>query len=221
MDYSEHTPAEWGGIDKIAAALAAAQGAFEGASMSAVVETPGGKKRPYATLSDVIAAVRQPLSANGLAIVQLVAVSDDSRSVVVTTQLLHASGQSLMSITPFPVRPAYKATEIDAQAVGSAITYARRYALSALLCIATEHDDDAQAAVPSAPPPRARATPERAAAPPAPRQALDNDAPITATQISAITNLSTRRGVAVPNFAGMTHQGAAELIQSLNQAQKE
>lgn len=221
MDYSEHTPPESGGIDKIAAALAAAQGAFEGASMSATVETPGGKKRPYATLSDVIAAVRQPLSANGLAIVQLVAVSDDSRSVVVTTRLLHASGQSLMSITPFPVRPGYKATEIDAQAVGSAITYARRYALSALLCIATEHDDDAQSAVPSPQTSKPRVPQLAAVAPPAPRQALDNDAPITANQISAITNLSIRRGVAVPNFGGMTHHGAAELIQNLNQAQKE
>lgn len=222
MDYSEHALGESGGIDKLAAALAAAQGAFEGAMMSAVVETAGGKKRPYATLSDVLAAVRQPLSANGLAPVQLVAVSEDSRTVVVTTRLLHSSGQSLTAITSFPVRPGYKATEIDAHAVGSAITYARRYAISALLCIAPEHDDDAQSTVPAPQASKPRATTsDRPAAAPASRQALDNDAPITANQISAITNLSLRRNVAVPSFAGMKHQGAAELIQSLNQAQKE
>jgi hypothetical protein len=53
------------------------------------------------------------------------------------TCLLHESGESLESLYPLGEKS-------DAQAMGSALTYAKRYALSALIGIVTEDDDDGQ-----------------------------------------------------------------------------
>jgi hypothetical protein len=73
------------------------------------------------------------LSANGLAFVQT--ISDG----VLHTRLLHTSGQWIASEHPLPMSG-------KPQEIGSALTYARRYSLSALLGIAADEDDDANAA---------------------------------------------------------------------------
>lgn len=117
-------------IDELAAALAKAQGMMENAVMNRV--NPHFKSK-YADLAAIINAARKSLSANGLAFVQTIGDG------VLHTRLLHTSGQWIASEHPLPMsgRP---------QEIGSALTYARRYSLSALIGIAADEDDDANAA---------------------------------------------------------------------------
>jgi len=89
----------------------------------------------YAPLNDVLNLVRPLLTKYGLSILQ--SPSGDGEHIAVTTLIIHESGEWIES-DPLTLR-ADKAT---AQGAGSAITYARRYALSAMLGISSEDDDD-------------------------------------------------------------------------------
>ena len=99
----------------------------------------------YADLASVIEAV-QPLHDNGLAYSQLVSVDGDI--VGVCTVLRHISGQTLDcgSMTA-------RAKDASAQAIGSALSYLRRYSLMTACGIASADDDGQGAGRPSAPPP--------------------------------------------------------------------
>lgn len=128
------SPSKSEAIDGLAAALAKAQGAIKPAIKDAKNPHFGNT---YADLASVWDACREPLSSNGLSIVQLPAM--ENSTVSVTTVLMHTSGQWISSrISTLIARP-------DPQGVGSAITYLRRYALAAMVGIAPE-DDDAEAA---------------------------------------------------------------------------
>jgi ERF superfamily len=121
-------------INELAAALALAQGEIAHAKKES--ENPHFKHR-YADLASIWDACRVALTKRGLSIVQsprLIA-GGDLWLVEVETTLLHQSGQSLSDILAVPVNPA------SAQAVGSAITYARRYALASFVGVAPEDDD--------------------------------------------------------------------------------
>lgn len=96
-------------------------------------------KSKYAPLNEILNDVRPLLVKNGLSVIQ--SPGGDGNNVEVTTFLLHESGEWLKS-DPLVLR-ADKAT---AQGAGSAITYARRYALTAMLGISSEDDDDGNVA---------------------------------------------------------------------------
>jgi len=122
-------------IGELAAALALAQGEITGALKDSA--NPFFKSK-YADLASVWDACRASLSKNGLAVIQ-VASTGDSGAAVVTTTLAHKSGQWMRgSIALLPVKS-------DPQGMGSAYTYARRYALAAMVGVA-QIDDDANAA---------------------------------------------------------------------------
>ena len=126
-------------ITELAAALAQAQAQIAPAKKES--ENLHFRHR-YADLAAVWDACRAALTKHGLAVVQsprLVASGDSFWLVEVETTLLHASGQSLSDVLAVPVTPT------SAQVIGSAITYARRYALAAFVGVAPE-DDDGQAA---------------------------------------------------------------------------
>jgi hypothetical protein len=117
-------------IGKLAEALSKAQGEMKGALKDA--ENPFFKSR-YADLASVWEACRGPLSRNGLAVVQVPEVKDGK--VIICTVMIHSSGEWIsgdLDMTP---------TKSDPQGVGSAITYGRRYGLSAFAGIAAEDDD--------------------------------------------------------------------------------
>ena len=132
-------------INELAAALAAAQGKIENASKDSA--NPYFRSR-YADLASIWDAIRGPLSDNGLAVVQPVRV--EGSSVTVTTLLAHASGQWISSDLTMTAQRQIKDgggwEKLDTpQAIGSCITYARRYALAAMAGVAPE-DDDAEGA---------------------------------------------------------------------------
>jgi hypothetical protein len=102
------------------------------------VKTKTGQsfKYSYADLPTIVAKIRPVLAKNGLAVAQDVEIQDGR--VVVTTRIYHTSGH-METFGPVVLNGGN-----DAQAAGSAITYARRYALCAALNIAADEDDDGQ-----------------------------------------------------------------------------
>ncbi len=118
------------------AALAKAQGAMESAKKDTANPFFNTK---YADLAGIIEACRKPLSDNGLSIVQI--ACNDEKGVTILTRLLHSSGESISSPCWVPV------VKKDPQGYGSAMTYARRFGLQALVGVAAEVDDDANSHV--------------------------------------------------------------------------
>jgi len=121
--------------DGMIAALIKAQTAFKPAVKDAV--NPHFKSR-YVTLQAVIDAVLPALHANGFALIQGTHVEEGK--TILKTELIYVDGKAITS--SYPVHP----VKADPQGEGSALTYARRYALMALCGIAPE-DDDGNAAV--------------------------------------------------------------------------
>ena len=97
----------------------------------------------YADLANCLDCVKEALSKNGLNISQFPGYSDADGFASVTTILSHASGQMLCSLMTVPIIP--NKSNNDIQAYGSAITYARRYAITAIMNLAAEDDDGAEA----------------------------------------------------------------------------
>jgi hypothetical protein len=122
-------------IGALAAALAKAQGSMRAASLDRV--NPHFKSR-YATLASIIDSARDSLAINGLSVVQGTSLVDGR--LVVTTRLMHSSGEWIEdSISIKPMAD-------TAQALGSAITYGRRYSYASMLGIVSDDDDDGEQA---------------------------------------------------------------------------
>lgn len=119
-------------ITKLAIALSKFQGEVKNPSNTA---TNPYFKSKYAPLETVLNTVRPILSKYGLSIIQSPIAEDGM--VGVTTLLLHESGE-YMEFPPVML----KMDKQTAQGAGSAITYARRYSLSAIVGISSEDDDD-------------------------------------------------------------------------------
>lgn len=122
-----------GGLDKIAPALAKAQAEMSNPPKTKTANV-GKYKYRYADLAEIIDHVRATLGKHGLAVTQIV------DGAMLRTLLMHESGQTLESRYDLPAQAA-------AQEMGSAITYARRYSLCAILGIAAEEDDDGEKAM--------------------------------------------------------------------------
>lgn len=128
---------------KLFEALAKAQGEIQGAGKDS--------KNPffnssYADLASVWDACREPLSKNGLSVIQhpSTGMLEGKLWVTVETWLCHSSGESIeSSLTMWPAKS-------DPQAIGSTISYARRYALASIVGI-YQVDDDAESAMPKGP----------------------------------------------------------------------
>ena len=140
-------------IGNLAKALAAAQLGMKPpkkARVAQIKSEKGSYSYHYADLSDVIESVREPLSTNGLAWMQPMFQRDGH--LVLRTVLMHETGEWMASEYPLTsyARP---------QEQGSAITYARRYALTSMLGIAAEEDDDGAAAQEAQPVKRAETKP--------------------------------------------------------------
>lgn len=130
-------------INELAAALSKFQGKVTSVKMNRTAKViytdkNSGQKTDrsynYADLGAIFDAIRAPLSEVGLSVTQL--TSFDQNAVVVTTVLLHSSGQFISeSLRMIPA-------DIKIQTIGSTITYCKRYSISSILGISTEEDDD-------------------------------------------------------------------------------
>lgn len=131
-------------IDQIAAALARVQAALVPALKDA--ENPafkqGGKASRYADLASVWDACRKPLTDNGLAVIQSPGLCGGNQ-VEMTTLITHSSGQWISGTLSIPL------AKVDAHGYGSATTYARRYALAAMVGVIADDDDGNAASKPS------------------------------------------------------------------------
>lgn len=95
-------------------------------------------KSDYANLNSVQDAIMPALSANGLSLIQGVGGSGTNAQVV--TRILHVSGEWIQCTATAPM------LKQDPQAMGSALTYLRRYSAAGMTGI-TQTDDDGEAAV--------------------------------------------------------------------------
>lgn len=98
----------------------------------------------YADLRAIWDVAKQPLTNNGLSIVQIPEI--EGENIILLTMLAHISGEYIIS--RYKVNPMRQVKDKgweksdDPQSIGSAITYARRYALCAMVGIVTEEEDD-------------------------------------------------------------------------------
>lgn len=135
-------------ITKIVSAICKFQGALEPVKKDSA--NPYFKSK-YADLASVWDAIREHLAKNDLCVLQ--EPSTSGTKLILTTTIMHSSGEYIRSSLEFPV------TKQDPQGYGSAITYARRYALQSITGIAPEDDDGnaASGTKPSRPNPYERA----------------------------------------------------------------
>ncbi len=160
-------------INELAAALAKAQGQIQDAKKDS--DNPFLHSK-YADLAAIWGACRKPLSDNGLAVVQTISIEDGKR--VLESTLFHSSGQWLSSILDLMPK------EETSQAVGSAISYMRRYALAALVGVCAADDDGeasmarGQVAKPivQKPAPQPTSTPQTANKPPTSKPTSESQA---------------------------------------------
>lgn len=124
-------------ISTLAAALVKAQAKIGAAKKDS--ENPFFHSK-YADLSQVIEACKEALLEQGLTVMQLVGRNGDGKDYL-DTIILHESGEFISDQMNLSISQQH-----NPQAVGSAITYARRYALQAAMLIPSE-DDDAEAAM--------------------------------------------------------------------------
>jgi hypothetical protein len=143
-------------IGAIAAAIVKAQA--EMPKLLADSDNPYYKSK-YIALADLIKEVRPVLAKYGLAVIQGVS-GDGEKSVIITTRIIHESGEWIEEAFTMPV-VAKGSKEATPQDYGAAVTYARRYSLAGILGVASEEDDDANSI----------SHPIERAAPPKPMQA--------------------------------------------------
>lgn len=132
-------------INELAGALVKAQSLFPAVTKGKTAEIPmkagGSYSYTYADLADIVQLVLPVLKECGLGFTQSPSVVNGLPAL--TTTLIHVSGQWMSDQMLLHIG------SNDAQGQGSAITYARRYSLTALLGIVTESDDDGSGAVSS------------------------------------------------------------------------
>ena len=125
-------------IENLAAALSEFQGEVKNPPKTGLIPDFNSH---YVTLDAMVDAAKPYLQKHGLSYIQ--SCGGNGELIEVTTMLMHKSGQWIES-DPLVL----KADKATAQGAGSAITYARRYALASMLGLASDEDDDGNGAEP-------------------------------------------------------------------------
>lgn len=137
------TPAPAGGMGPMYTALAKAQGAFQPIekNRSVTIDIKNDQKQKigqynfrYADLQEIRAKTTPALSENGLCLFQL--VTEEGDGTVIRTVLGHSTGAEITAVARL-----YR-DDRDIKKFGAAITYLRRYIVSALLGVAADDDLD-------------------------------------------------------------------------------
>lgn len=171
-------------IGELAKALAEAQGKFTFALKTSTADMGAkGGRRKYADLQSVIDAVKPELTAHGLAVVQ--APMPNANGISLRTTLMHSSGQWIAGQIDLPIDRMG-----GIQGMGSALTYARRYALSAMVGIASDEDDDGEASMQAAKKYKAEQVQQSRQ-----QAAVNNPDPATKAQLQALMARFHERGL--------------------------
>lgn len=181
---------------ELAKALVAAQAEFDPVTKAA--QANYGK---YATLDEIIEKTRPILNRHGLVVTQFPEVAETGQPLLRTT-ITHTSGESVSHAMPLLLQ------KQDMQALGSAITYARRYAWASALGIAAEEDDDGNQASGREP----RAAPSAA---PARRQQRDQAAPSEPSRPGIITKPQVTRLWTIARGRGLTDEDVKFIVTSI------
>lgn len=176
-------------VKELATALSKAQGEVENAKK--VSNNPHFKSK-YADLATIWDVIREPLTRNGLSVLQMPCEAPDGK-VGLVTHVLHTSGQSISEKYFIGLKDAN-----NPQQVGSALTYMKRYTLLGVAGIASE-DDDGEAAV---------------GRPAKPAAAIDYTQTIadTLTKLEATTDSEARQLYAEVRNSGMQQPSKDELL---------
>ena len=124
-------------IGAIAPALIKAQSQMQGITKEG--KNPAFKSK-YVTLDSILDTLRPILTSNGLMLTQGSTPPWGVEAITVESRIIHTSGEWISTTVTIPV------TKPDAHGLGSALTYGRRYSVSALLAISADEDDDANGA---------------------------------------------------------------------------
>jgi hypothetical protein len=186
-------------IGKLAEALAKAQAEMSAAKKDA--KNPFFKS-DYATLHSCLEAGNPSLNKNGLCVTQLPGA--DNGTVLVETILMHTSGQFIKS------RLSVKPQKTDPQALGSCLTYLRRYSYSAIIGQGTA-DDDSEAAMsrPDAGKPKAAQKKVASTPPPKPKPADMKKF------LEAITKLTEEKGMSPEIFDAFMEEAKVKSLEEL------
>jgi len=150
----------------------------------------------YASLNNVMEACRDALIENGIWLCQYPVPVDQANSLGLVTKLTHAESgqwQSSLAVVPLP--------KADPQGMGSAITYARRYSLTAMLGMVTE-DDDGEGAKNGK---KSPARPKLPVIPPESQKGQQRN-PSTANNIPSPSNRQSASLENLPPLEGVTYQ---------------
>lgn len=167
-------------INELAAALSKAQGEMQAAVKDKINTF---FKNSYADLGSIWDAARPVLSKYGLCILQTTELSPDRNQVILVTTLAHTSGQWMKSY--LPLNP----SKNDSQGMGAAITYLRRYSLSAIVGVVCDEDDDGETAVGRG---KTNQTPAPQNNPPKIQEKPAQIERVGKTEIIALTNLTNQ-----------------------------
>jgi hypothetical protein len=149
-------------LNELAAALCRAQAEMDDAEK--VKANPAFRSK-YADLGAVWDAAKPALTKHGLSVAQFCEPGPDG-TLMLTTMLLHASGQFISGTAMLPL------AKQDPQGYGSALTYARRYGLAAMVGVCPEDDDGNAASHRQERPQQRQEAPQRPANPPRTQQAV-------------------------------------------------
>jgi ERF superfamily len=187
-------------INDLFAAISKAQGEFTSVKFDKV--NPFFNNAKYATLSATQDMYRPVLAKHGLGLIQSITV--EGEDYFLETLLIHASGQFMSDKIKLMI------DRKNMQGLGSAITYAKRYAAQAILGICGDEDDDGNAASPKPDAKKQHAQKEQAIAkdiiqntrvegkePPTapPKPVPNNMAPANQSQMALINTLLEQRGI--------------------------
>lgn len=118
-------------INELVSALSKAQGQMR---LAAADRSNPHFKSKYASLASTLETIREPLANHGLAVIQT--FDSQAADPIVVTTLAHSSGQWISS------RLTVLCAQKTNHALGSGITYAKRYSLAAIVGVASGDEDD-------------------------------------------------------------------------------
>ena len=198
-------------IKELSGAMAKFQGAVEQPHRNRTVTVKSKTKdgRPYeydfkyATFDHILSSVRDPMTKNGLSFMQI--IGGDNGGLRLTTRIQHESGEFIEDDMPVLV-----GQDKSPQAIGSALTYTKRYALTAMLGLSAEEDDDGNAAAGNQVDVKGRGdsnTAAPAAPSPAPSNGGDDPAPWEAKQQMIIKSFNAVKNLGRLESVREVHDG--------------